>query len=158
MIWVVKPCVFVITAFCSYVPSCMYDLIPGLSLVRGSHRVVLHVQLNVRDGTVLSCGCHCWLPSLMSVRWLVCELGLSRLASWWAIALCLVILRERERDYFGIMCNWDWCVCMAKRGFSMVAHVLGKSKYEGLPYLLGFWEVVRKFVVDFLVGEPFFCM
>ena len=98
MIWVVKPCVFVITAFCSYVPSCMYDLIPGLSLVRGSHRVVLHVQLNVRDGTVLSCGCHCWLPSLMSVRWLVCELGLSRLSSWWAIALCLVILRERERE------------------------------------------------------------
>ena len=36
----------------------------------------------------------------MSVRWLVCELGLSRLVSWWAIALCLVNFRERERDLF----------------------------------------------------------
>jgi hypothetical protein len=26
--------------------------------------------------------------------------------------------RERERDvYFGIMCNWNWCVCMAKEVF-----------------------------------------
>ena len=58
MIWMVKPCVFVIIAFGSYVASFMYNLIPNLSAARGSHRVVLHVQLNIHDGTVLSCGCH----------------------------------------------------------------------------------------------------
>ena len=44
----------------------------------------------------------------------------------------------------------------------MIAHVLGKLELEELcdsciRSLWGFLEVVRQFVVDFLIGEPFFC-
>ena len=53
------------------------------------------------------------------------------------------------------------CVCVPRRVFfSIIAHVLGKSKLEdvcdlGIHILWGFPKVVRQFVVNFLSREPF---
>ena len=58
------------------------------------------------------------------------------------------------------MCSWGWFVCIARRVFSTIAHVLGDSELEELCVLRvrslwGFLEVVRQFVVNFLIGELF---
>ena len=63
------------------------------SFARHSHHVVLHVQLSIHGGMVLSWWLPCWLPVLIIVRCLVCMLNFSRSASWWVSALCFAILR-----------------------------------------------------------------
>jgi len=54
-------------------------------------------------------------------------------------------------------------VCNHKRIFPEIAHVLSEMKLEEVCHLCvhslwGFLEVVRQFVVNFLIGEPFFCI
>ena len=68
-------------------------MIFGLSSVRHSHGAVLHVQLSIHGGMVLSWWLPCWLLTLMSVSWLVYTFDFSRLVTWWATTLCLAILR-----------------------------------------------------------------
>ena len=68
----------------------------------------------------------------MSVRCLLYIYDFSRLVSWWATALCLLILRPLKKillhrgrviaekylyPSFGIMCNWGWFVCIVRRSF-----------------------------------------
>lgn len=31
-----------------------------------------------------------------------------------------------------IMCSWDWCICVAKKVFQVVAHILGDLQFEVL--------------------------
>ena len=52
-------------------------------------------------------------------------------------------------------------MCNHKRIFPEIAHVLSEMKLEEVCHLCvhslwGFLEVVRQFVVNFLIGEPFF--
>ena len=52
-------------------------------------------------------------------------------------------------------------MCGHKIFFSMIAHVLGKSKLEelcdaGVRSLWGFPKWLDNFVVNFLIGEPYF--
>ena len=54
-------------------------------------------------------------------------------------------------------------MCVARSHFPTIAHVLGESNLEELcdlcvRSLWGVPEVVRWFVMSFLIGEPFFCI
>ena len=89
------------------------------------------------------------VKALLSLKYVVCALDLSRLLSWQVVALCLAILRilmnlcyiERVgvAKYpiivFGIVCDSGWCILWLKEGFLTVTHILGKSKLKELHNL-----------------------
>ena len=99
-------------------------MISGLSFTRHSHRVVLHVQLSIHGGMVLSWWLPCWLPALMSVRCLVYTFDFSRLVTWWVVVFlrhlkfycCIewVSMATYLCHSFCIMCSWGWCMCGQK--------------------------------------------
>ena len=111
----------------------------------------------------------------MSVRCLVYTFDFSRLVSWWAAASCLAILRplrnlllHRESKCGQVSLSFIWHNVQLELGcvwpveiLYMISHVLGESELEelcdsGIRSLWGFPKVVRQFVVNFLIGEPFF--
>ena len=91
--------------------------------------------------------------------------------------MCLAILRplrnlllHRESKCSQVSLSFIWhnvelgLVCVwLEEIFSMIAHVLGKLKLEELcdlcvRNLWDFLEVIRQFVVNFLIGDLFFCI
>jgi hypothetical protein len=84
---------------------------------------------------VLSWWLPCWLPTLISVRCLVYTFEFNRLASWWAVALSLAILRplrilllHRESKCGQVSLSLIWhnvelrlvCVCDQERIFLLL--------------------------------------
>ena len=134
IIWMIRSGVGISGPFCSYATPCMW-MISGLRFARHWHRVVLHVQLSIHSGMMLSRSwwLPCWLSALIIVRCLVYTFDFSRLESWWAVALCLAILRplrnlllHREYKCGQVSLSFIWhinvqlgfgCVCGQKRFF-----------------------------------------
>ena len=74
----------------------------GLSLAKHSQFGVMHVNLRIHNGMVLSWGMLLFVSALASVRCLECMLDLSRLLSSWTTMLCLAIL-SMLRNLFSYM-------------------------------------------------------
>lgn len=93
------------------------------------------VVASSHSGMVLSWQVWCWLLALVSVKYVVCALDLSRLVSWQVVALCLAILRfllnlcyiERVGGILSLFWHsvrFGLVYIVAKRGFS-----------DGYPYI-----------------------
>jgi hypothetical protein len=77
---------------CCVITTPFMYIMSSLSLVKHVHFEVLHMQLKVHGGLVLSWGELLLVSMFVSFKWHVCVHDLSRLVSWWTTTSCLAIL------------------------------------------------------------------